>query len=58
MILNWRLIKLMSWRWGFWVRICGKGFWIKVDDGLVLFSDRYGYKKFWYFCGLKMRLLK
>ena len=49
--------KVMQYRifkWGFWVRIKGKGFWLGKDNGMApLFSERYGYKAVRRFLGLK-----
>lgn len=38
-----RFLAYHIWKWGFWFRILGKGFWFKIDDGIVLFSEREGY---------------
>ena len=45
-------------KWGLWVRVFGRGPWVGKDDGSQpLFSERYGYRKVWRFCGIKVQWL-
>ncbi len=53
------MIKTCFFRWGFWVRIFGYGLYVKPSRGCEpLFSERYGFRKAWYFAGLRWEILK
>ncbi len=44
---------------GFWFRVFGYGLHINLaKHHLPLFSERYGYRKAWYFAGLRVEVLK
>ena len=46
------------WKRGFWFRVFRKWFLIeKYNDQPILFSERYGYVKAWYFLGLRIKYL-
>lgn len=51
--------KFHAWRWGFWLRpFGGCGIHVKLSKGHIpLFSERYGYKKAYYFAGLRIEFL-
>jgi len=42
----------------FWFRVCGYGLHFKKHDGMRLFSERYGYDRYFVFFGIKVRTLK
>lgn len=47
------------WRRGFWFRIYGYGLHVKLSkDHVKLFGERYGYRKAWYFAGLRFEFLR
>lgn len=49
----------MVWREGFWFRILGYGLHVKrARDHVKLFSERGGYRKALYACGLRIEALK
>jgi hypothetical protein len=49
----------MVWRWGFVVRVFGYGLHVKRAKGYVpLFSERYGYRRAYYFAGLRLEFLR
>jgi hypothetical protein len=53
------LLAGMAWRRGFWFRIKGHGLHVKLAKGHEpLFSERYGYRRAWYFAGLRFEGLK
>lgn len=51
-------IQMSFWQYGFWIRIFGRGFYLVVDNGLRLYSDRHGpfHKRAHSCCGLKFKL--
>jgi len=42
----------------FWFRIFGYGLHIKKHDADMLFSERYGYERYYVLFGLRARILK
>lgn len=46
------------WRWGFWIRVFGRGIYLAVDDGLRLLSEREGFRRVYRFARLKFQWLK
>lgn len=49
-------IEAMTWKWGFWIKANGKGFRLATQT-YPLFSERYGYRKVYRFCGLQFEIL-
>jgi len=51
---------LMLYQWGITFRVYGYGLVFRVadKDEVILFSERYGYKKVYRFCGLVFMWLK
>jgi hypothetical protein len=41
-----------------WFRIYGYGVHFKKHDGKILFSERYGYMRYFIFWGIKVKFLK
>lgn len=57
--MNRRCTHFMCWWWGFWFRVLGYGLHVKLSSGHIpLFSERYGYRKAWYFARLRIEVLK
>ena len=58
-------MKIFCWCYGdgvygkcLWFRIFGYGLHFKKHDARMLFSERYGYARYYAFCGVRIRLLK
>ena len=53
-----KIVQISMFKWGFWIRVFGKGIWLGKDNGLPpLFSERYGHKIVKRFLGFKFQLL-
>ncbi len=47
---------MCPWRWGFWIRVFGRGIYLAVDDGAQpLWSERHGFRRVYRCGGLKFQ---
>ena len=52
------LFEWMAWRYGFWFRIFGYGLYADRFNGQLMFSERYGYTRYWIIGGFKFKAFK